>query len=80
MTGTQRFGRVIDPAGSEESGGYLVRDEESGSTFWFGDADIVTEGFRAARAGERNRSRSAGSSSLCHPTGSARDRGILQVI
>lgn len=55
MTGTRRFGRVIDTAGSEESGGYLVRDEESGSTYWFSDADIVTEGFRAARAGERVR-------------------------
>lgn len=55
MTRTHRFGRVIDLAGSEESGGYLVRDEESGSTYRFSDADIVTEGFRTARVGERVR-------------------------
>jgi hypothetical protein len=57
--GSQRFGHVTSrpsagrPGGHEES--YLVRDDETGITYSFGFADIVTEGFRAIRAGERVR-------------------------
>jgi len=56
----QRFGHVTSrrpsaggPGGHEDS--YLVRDDETGVTYSFGYADIVTEGFRAIRAGERVR-------------------------
>jgi hypothetical protein len=58
--GSQRFGHVTSrrasaggPGGHE--GSYLVRDDETGVTYSFGYADIVTEGFRAIRAGERVR-------------------------
>ena len=58
--GGQHFGRVTSrrasaggPDGHEDS--YLVRDDETGVTYSFGYADIVTEGFRAIRAGERVR-------------------------
>jgi hypothetical protein len=57
--GGQRFGHVTSrpsaggPDGHEDS--YLVRDDETGDTYSFSSADIVTEGFRAIRAGERVR-------------------------
>jgi len=57
---SQRFGNVTgrySPAGGpghpEES--YLVRDEDTGITYSFGSADIVAEGCRAMRTGERVR-------------------------
>ena len=57
--GNQRFGHVTGrrPAadGPGDAGTYLVRDDETGLTYSFGSADIVTEGFRAVRAGERVR-------------------------
>lgn len=59
--GRQRFGRVTDPVpgapGSEPGGRgrYAVRDDETGAIFGFGFADIVTEGLRAVRPGERVR-------------------------
>jgi hypothetical protein len=34
---------------------YLVRDDESGRTYRFSPAEIVTEGFRALRQGEHVR-------------------------
>jgi hypothetical protein len=56
----QRFGKVAGghvPAGSSgDSGGdYMVRDEDTGVTYSFGSADIVTEGLRTVRPGERVR-------------------------
>jgi hypothetical protein len=56
----QRFGRIIDrrPSGSGPGGKlgtYFVRDDETGMTFSFSYADIVTEGFRTIRTGERVR-------------------------
>jgi hypothetical protein len=57
--GSQRFGHVTSrpsaggPDGHEDS--YLVRDDETGVTYSFSYADIVTEGFRAIRTGERVR-------------------------
>lgn len=58
--GLQRFGRVSDrqPSGSGPAGNfgtYFVRDDESGEVFTFSYADIVTEGFRTIRTGERVR-------------------------
>jgi hypothetical protein len=58
--GGQRFGRVTDrePAGSGPDGRYgtyYVRDDETGITCSFSYADIVTEGFRTVRTGERVR-------------------------
>jgi len=58
--GGQRFGRIIDrqPSGSGPGGRmgtYFVRDDEAGVTFSFSYADIVTEGFRTIRTGERVR-------------------------
>lgn len=58
--GGQRFGRITDrkPSGSGPGGRlgtYFVRDDESGATFSFDYADIVTEGFRTIRTGERVR-------------------------
>jgi len=55
----QRFGHVTSrlsaggPGGHQDS--YQVRDDETGTTYSFSYADIVTEGFRAIRAGERVR-------------------------
>lgn len=59
-TGHQRFGRVTgrQPAGSGPAGNfgtYFVRDDESGQAYTFDYADIVTEGFRTIRTGERVR-------------------------
>jgi hypothetical protein len=55
----QRFGHVTSrrPSGSGPGGedSYQVRDDETGLTYSFSYADIVTEGFRAIRAGERVR-------------------------
>jgi hypothetical protein len=59
-SGGQRFGRIIDrqPSGSGPGGRmgtYFVRDDETGLTHSFSYADIVTEGFRTIRTGERIR-------------------------
>lgn len=56
----QRFGRITDrkPSGSGPGGRfgtYFVRDDETGATSSFSYADIVTEGFRTIRTGERVR-------------------------
>jgi hypothetical protein len=55
----QRFGYVTGHRPEAESGSepdaYLVRDDESGITYWFGYTDIVTEGLRTIRTGERVR-------------------------
>src|SRR5712691_6021627 len=58
--GGQRFGRITDrqPSGSGPGGRlgtYFVRDDETGKTYSFNYADIVTEGFRTIRTGERVR-------------------------
>lgn len=58
--GGQRFGRVIDrqPGGSGPDGKlgtYFVRDDQTGKVSSFSYADIVTEGFRTIRTGERVR-------------------------
>jgi hypothetical protein len=59
-SGGQRFGRITDrkAAGSGPDGRfgtYFVRDDETGATCSFSYADIVTEGFRTIRTGERVR-------------------------
>jgi hypothetical protein len=57
--GGQRFGHVVGhhPArsatGAESA--FLVRDDGTGITYSFGYADIVTEGLRTVRTGERVR-------------------------
>jgi hypothetical protein len=56
----QRFGRVVDrqPSGSgpnRRQGTYVIRDDETGTRCSFSYADIVTEGFRTVRTGERAR-------------------------
>jgi hypothetical protein len=58
--GGQRFGRIVDrqPFGSGPGGKlgtYFVRDDETGQVYSFSYADIVTEGFRTIRTGERVR-------------------------
>lgn len=58
--GGQRFGRVTDrrPSGSGpggRAGTYVVRDDITGLAYSFSYADIVTEGFRTIRTGERVR-------------------------
>lgn len=58
--GGQRFGRITDrqPSGSGPGGRmgtYFVRDDETGDVFSFDYSDIVTEGFRTIRTGERVR-------------------------
>lgn len=58
--GVQRFGRVTDrrPSGSGPEGRfgtYYVQDDETGGICSFSYADIVTEGFRTIRVGERVR-------------------------
>jgi hypothetical protein len=58
--GGQRFGRITtrQPTGSGPGGRlgtYFVRDDENGKTYSFNYADIVTEGFRTIRTGERVR-------------------------
>ena len=59
-SGGQRFGRIVDrqPSGSGPGGRmgtYFVRDDETGVTYSFSYADIVTEGFRTIRTSERVR-------------------------
>ena len=59
-TGGQRFGRITDrqPSGSGPSGRmgtYFVGDDETGTVYSFDYSDIVTEGFRTIRTGERVR-------------------------
>jgi hypothetical protein len=56
----QRFGHVTghqditgEPGDRQRS--YLVQDEETGLSYSFGYADIVTEGLRTIRTGERIR-------------------------
>lgn len=56
----QRFGHVVErrPHGSGyagRAGTYVVRDDESGEDCTFSYVDIVTEGFRTVRVGERVR-------------------------
>lgn len=56
----QRFGHVVsrEPPASgpdDHEGSYVVRDEETGVAYSFGYADIVTEGLRTVRTGERVR-------------------------
>jgi hypothetical protein len=58
--GGQHFGRITDrqPSGSGPGGRmgtYFVRDDETGTTLSFSYSDIVTEGFRTIRTGERVR-------------------------
>jgi len=58
--GGQRFGRVTGerPAAGGKNvqpGAYLVRDDSTGITYSFDHTDIVTEGFRTIRSGERVR-------------------------
>lgn len=60
QSGGQRFGRITDrqPSGSGprgRMGTYFVRDDVTGKTYSFSYADIVTEGFRTIRTGERVR-------------------------
>lgn len=85
-SGRQRFGRVTDrrPSGSGPAGNigtYFVSDDESGEVFAFSYADIVTEGFRTIRTGERVRflvdAHGRGPGGLCHPAGPSRRRRIL---
>ncbi len=59
-TRSQRFGHVTGqppPAAGPgaHAGTCLVRDDETGITYSFGYTDIVTEGLRTIRAGERVR-------------------------
>jgi hypothetical protein len=56
----QRFGRVTgrEPSGSGPGGRmgtYFVHDDQTGDTYSFSYPDIVTEGFRTIRTGERVR-------------------------
>jgi hypothetical protein len=56
----QRFGRIVDrrPHGTGyagRAGTYVVRDDETGGDHTFSYVDIVTEGFRTIRVGERVR-------------------------
>jgi hypothetical protein len=58
--GGQRFGYIVDrmPYGSGQGGHqgtYIVRDADTGTHHSFMYADIVTEGFRTIRTGERVR-------------------------
>ncbi|MFC4008594.1 hypothetical protein ACFOY2_15290 [Nonomuraea purpurea] len=60
MTGEQRFGYIVDrmPLGSGRGGRqgtYIVRDADTNVHHSFMYADIVTEGFRTIRTGERVR-------------------------
>jgi hypothetical protein len=60
VRGGQRFGQVTGcrsrangHSGHQDT--YLVRDEQTGVTYSFGYADIVTEGLRTIHTGERVR-------------------------
>lgn len=59
-SGDQRFGHVTGGRPGANGQGaqpdtYLVRDDSSGITYSFDHTDIVTEGFRTVRRGERVR-------------------------
>jgi hypothetical protein len=59
-SGGQRFGHVTGerPVASGQGAqpdAYLVRDDSTGITYSFDHTDIVTEGFRTVRRGERVR-------------------------
>lgn len=59
-SGGQRFGHVTGErrlacGQGVEPGTFLVRDDSTGTTYSFDHTDIVTEGFRAIRSGERVR-------------------------
>lgn len=58
-TGNQRFGRITGPGDGHEPDqrhdDCRVRDDETGITYTFSYPDIVTEGFRSLRLGERVR-------------------------
>jgi hypothetical protein len=55
----QRFGHISGRPPADGPGAhpdaYLVRDDKTGLTYWFGYTDIVTEGLRTIRTGERVR-------------------------
>lgn len=56
----QRFGHIVDrqPHGTGYAGRmgtYVARDSETGEDHTFSYTDIVTEGFRSVRVGERVR-------------------------
>ena len=56
----QRFGHVTGhqpapAARGEHTSTYLVRDDDTGTTYTFDSADIVTEGLRTLSTGERIR-------------------------
>lgn len=58
--GGHRFGRVTDrqtsgsgPDGRQ--GTYFISDDETGNAYPFSYTDVVTEGFRTVRTGERVR-------------------------
>jgi hypothetical protein len=75
--GGQRFGRITDrqPSGSGpggRQGTYYVRDDQTGTIRSFSYADIVTEGFRTIRTGERIRF-------LADPADSARATYIIRL-
>ena len=58
--GGQRFGRITDrqPSGcgpGGRMGTYFVQDDQTGTVYTFDYSDIVTEGFRTIRTGERVR-------------------------
>jgi hypothetical protein len=60
--GRQRFGHVIGHRPTRGTtgvagtgGGFLLRDDDTSITYSFGYADIVTEGLRTVRTGERVR-------------------------
>jgi hypothetical protein len=58
--GGQRFGHVtgerpLATGQGVEPGVYLVRDDSTDITYSFDHTDIVTEGFRTIRSGERVR-------------------------
>lgn len=59
-TGVQRFGHVTEDLqyGGGRKGNmraYAVRDSDSGAEYSFMYADIVTDGYRTSRVGERVR-------------------------
>jgi hypothetical protein len=59
-SGGQRFGHVtgerpVASAQDAQPGVYVVRDDSTGITYSFDHTDIVTEGFRTVRRGERVR-------------------------
>lgn len=60
MAGEPHLGRIVDrrPTGGGHNGrlgAYVVEDEDTGRLYTFDYTDIVTEGFRTIRTGERVR-------------------------